>query len=347
VPREVVAKAQEILHGPDPIGTLIPLSIGGKDYLFAIEWHKHARTDPVPEGLKHWHRGVTVYERVDGPPGPSPQPGYTPSPTRVKFEQAVYRSDWLQAFLNLNGLNMYEMLRALDGLSPERRGALVGRRQGFRHMVNMPRIEYAVAVVETGQLPSVAPGDLAATGQVQTAAEFLQERRPAAGGLAWGARVSPEFRRRVREICAALGCDPNHLMAVMAFETGESFSPSMRNPRSGAIGLIQFTRKTARGLGTTTEALAAMTAEQQLDYVARHFAPYRGRLGALEDMYMAVLWPRAVGRPNDTVLFASPSKDYEQNKGLDLNHDGMVTKLEAATFVREKLKKGLRPRYVG
>jgi len=69
-----VAKAQEILHRPGPIGTQIPFSIGGKNYLFAIEWHKHAPTDPVPAALKRWYRGVTVYERVNGsrrrPPGP-------------------------------------------------------------------------------------------------------------------------------------------------------------------------------------------------------------------------------------------------------------------------------------
>jgi flagellum-specific peptidoglycan hydrolase FlgJ len=111
------------------------------------------------------------------PPGPFVPPGYVPSSTRVRFEQAVVRDDWRQAFLNLNGLNMYEMLRALDGLSPDRRDALVGQRQAFHDMVNMPRIGYAMAVVRTGRLPAMAPGDLDATGQVQTAAEFIQERQ--------------------------------------------------------------------------------------------------------------------------------------------------------------------------
>jgi soluble lytic murein transglycosylase-like protein len=136
-------------------------------------------------------------------------------------------------------------------------------------------------------------------------------------------------------------------MAVMAFESGETFSPSIRNRLSGATGLIQFMPNTARRLSTTTDALAAMTAEQQLDYAARYLAPYRDRLGTLEDMYMAVLWPRAVGAPNNTRLFARPSKAYEQNKGLDLNGDGAVSKFEAAAFVRDKLNKGLRPGYVG
>jgi hypothetical protein len=86
-----------------------------------------------------------------------------------------------RSLLNLNGLNMYEMLRALDGLSRERRAALMNQRQTYRDVVNIPRIEYAAAVVETRRLSSAVPGDLAATGQVQTATKFLQERRSEPG----------------------------------------------------------------------------------------------------------------------------------------------------------------------
>jgi peptidoglycan hydrolase-like protein with peptidoglycan-binding domain len=63
VPAEVTAKAVAILGGPDPIGTQMEIALGGRDYIFAVEWHKHPATDPVPERLKHWHRGVTVYSR--------------------------------------------------------------------------------------------------------------------------------------------------------------------------------------------------------------------------------------------------------------------------------------------
>jgi hypothetical protein len=62
-PKAVVQKANEILHSSQPIGTQTPLTIDGKEYLFAVEWHKHAATDHVPDNLKHWHRGVTVYPR--------------------------------------------------------------------------------------------------------------------------------------------------------------------------------------------------------------------------------------------------------------------------------------------
>lgn len=166
--------------------------------------------------------------------------------------------------------------------------------------------------------------------------------------LAWGARVSPEFRGKVRKIAANLATDPNFLMGAMAFESGRTFSPCIYNAAgSGAVGLIQFMPSTAEALGTSTDALAAMTAEAQLDYVEKYFSGRKGQLQTLEDVYMAVLWPKAIGKPNDYVLFdkADPlhPKRYIQNAGLDFNHDGRVTKDEAASAVRHTLEIGLQP----
>jgi hypothetical protein len=126
----------------------------------------------------------------------------------------------------------------------------------------------------------------------------------------------------------------------MAFESAETFSPDVRNRVSGATGLIQFMPSTATRLGTSTDELARMTAEEQLDYVAKYFEPYSGRIGTVEDLYMAILWPSAIGRPNDFVLFKSPSIAYAQNAGLDQDKDGAVTKTDAAGPVIAKLKKG-------
>ena len=168
--------------------------------------------------------------------------------------------------------------------------------------------------------------------------------------LAWGQKVPEEFRNRVCEVARTLGTDVNHLMACMAFESGETFSPSIGNAAgSGAVGLIQFMPSTCQALGTTTEALAAMTAVEQLKYVEKYFKPRRGKLDSLEDVYMAILWPAAIGKPDDYVLFAKADpqhpKRYIQNAGLDFNHDGEITKKEAAAMVRDKLDKGLQPQF--
>ena len=73
-----------------------------------------------------------------------------------------------------------------------------------------------------------------------------------------------------------------------------------------------------------------MTPVEQLDYVERYFAPYRGKLRDLSDLYMAILWPKGVGKPASYVLFSQGSREYQQNRGLDANNDGVVSKTEAA-----------------
>lgn len=164
--------------------------------------------------------------------------------------------------------------------------------------------------------------------------------------LAFGKHVSEEFRVRVMEICHQLGIDPNWLMACIAFESAETFSASIRNAAgSGAVGLIQFMPSTAMVMGTTIEELAAMSPEQQLGSVYQYFKWRSGRIHSLEDLYMCILWPSGIGKPLDYVLFDKNDPNhparYIQNRGLDWNHDGKITKQEASHAVREKLVKGL------
>lgn len=165
--------------------------------------------------------------------------------------------------------------------------------------------------------------------------------------IAWGRKVSGKFAAIVRDMANKLGTDPNYLMACMAFETGETFSPSIKNPRSSAVGLIQFMESTADGMGLTTEDLRRMTAEQQLRYVYDYLTPYKGRLLTLGDCYMAILWPKAVGKAESHVLFKQGTPPYIANRGLDLDRKGGITKAEATHLVWNKLQKGMRPEYLG
>ncbi|WP_187970098.1 DUF2272 domain-containing protein [Aquibium microcysteis] len=165
--------------------------------------------------------------------------------------------------------------------------------------------------------------------------------------IAFGKVLALELKQSIIELGQTLGCDPSHLAACMAFETGEEFKSSTRNKISGATGLIQFMPKTALGLGTTTDKLAAMTEVEQMAYVSKYFAPYAGKMHSLSDVYMAILWPKAVGKPEAFALFVTPSTAYVQNKGLDVNSDGAVTKGEAASKVQAKLDKGLSSAFLG
>jgi len=164
--------------------------------------------------------------------------------------------------------------------------------------------------------------------------------------LAWGAKVSPAFRDKIRAMSGRLGCDPSDMMTAEAWESGRTFSPSVKNMAgSGAIGLIQFMPATAIALGTTVAALALMSAEEQLDWVEKYFQPYKGKLATLADLYMAILWPAGVGKPMEFVLWdqASRPTTFRQNAGLDINHDGAITKAECAAKLYAMKAEGLLP----
>lgn len=103
-------------------------------------------------------------------------------------------------------------------------------------------------------------------------------------------------------------------------------------------GLIQFMPATARGLGTTTQALSKMTALEQLEYVHAYFKPYRNRLKNIGDYYMAILWPRGVGKDDNYVLWSKDARPttYRQNAGLDVNKDGVITRRECLSKIYAK-----------
>jgi hypothetical protein len=170
-------------------------------------------------------------------------------------------------------------------------------------------------------------------------AEFNPDTRAAMRRVAGAQTLSPEFQIKLAQVASKHEINPQHLMAVMSFETGETFDPKIsNNAGSGAVGLIQFTEIAAKQLNTTTEQLAKMDAIAQLDYVDKYFAQYDGKMrpGSLVDVYMAVLWPSAIGK-SDTILFKQPSIQYQQNSGLDSNNDGKITAKEATQKVIEKI----------
>lgn len=168
--------------------------------------------------------------------------------------------------------------------------------------------------------------------------------------LAWGARVSPAFRNGVISLSGYLRLDdPSWPMACMAMETGETFRADIRNAAgSGATGLIQFMPQTAAMLGTSVEDLAKMTPELQLSvYVAAYFKNWVGKLHSLGDFYGVILWPGMIGKSDQTVIFDQTNsqhpKLYLQNKGLDLNHNGQITRGEIISRVQRELDRGLLP----
>jgi hypothetical protein len=76
-----------------------------------------------------------------------------------------------------------------------------------------------------------------------------------------------------------------------------------------------------------------MTAIDQLDFVEQYLLPFKGRMSSLSDVYMTILSPAAVGKPDSPVLFSSPSRAYTQNAGLAVC--GKTGKFELLPFRME------------
>lgn len=149
-------------------------------------------------------------------------------------------------------------------------------------------------------------------------------------------RLSPSDLTALVDAANWIGIDPDWLAAAMKFESG--FNPAARNAMgSGATGLIQFMPSTAANLGTTTDALAAMTFQEQLEYVKKYFAGYRGKLKSLEDTYLAIFYPAFIGAALDSVLGSTGSAIYEQNRGFDREGKGYVTKSDITSTIRSVL----------
>ena len=144
-------------------------------------------------------------------------------------------------------------------------------------------------------------------------------------GLAAREKAEPGFATALAELGERLGLDPNYIGAVMSLESG--FNPTAVNTQGGATGLIQFMPDTAKSLGTTTAALRRMSAVGQLRFVEEYFKR-AGRAIHVDtpgDYYMTTFYPAFVGRASDAVIATKGEKVYDQNAGLDADHDGTLT----------------------
>jgi hypothetical protein len=143
-------------------------------------------------------------------------------------------------------------------------------------------------------------------------------------------RKQPEFWRELQAVAGRLETEPAWLLNVIAFES--LFDPRARNPLPGqtASGLLQIIEGTARRLGATTEAIRRMSPLDQLRLVEKYFAPFKGRLKTLPDVYMAVLRGSIIEGGDEVVVVdaAKEPRIYALNRSLDINKDKRMTKGE-------------------
>lgn len=140
-----------------------------------------------------------------------------------------------------------------------------------------------------------------------------------------------KFMAAVANTASTLNADPNHLLRAMDFETAGTFDPSIQHAGSSAVGLIGFLKGTAKELGYTTDELRQMDRATQMRVVEQYLQPHLAGIDkpTFGDIYLAIHYPKAIGKGNDYVIYSAGSNAYRANKGLDTNGNGSVTAGEA------------------
>ena len=109
----------------------------------------------------------------------------------------------------------------------------------------------------------------------------------------------PDFNKKLEKVADQLGIDANDLRAII--KTESRFNPKSHNNIAG--GLIGFTDKTARRLGTTLNDMLEMSAVEQLDYVYKFYRLVGVRPGMTRgDIYMLTFMPAYAYADDNTVL---------------------------------------------
>lgn len=163
--------------------------------------------------------------------------------------------------------------------------------------------------------------------------------------------VNETFLSLVKDYCRSKDFyegSANGLMACMHFESGGTFSPSIQNMGgSRYFGLIQFGEAASKDLGYSLDTVRNMS---QLEQLEKCVFPYfdmwmrRGKkITQLEDFYLTILYPAAVGKRADEVLFFEGTKVYSQNRGLDINRDGEISIGEISRRLYDVYYAGMEP----
>lgn len=163
--------------------------------------------------------------------------------------------------------------------------------------------------------------------------------------MIFSSKISEDGKKALKDLQQEFGWTDDqldYLIACMAFES--NLNPKAVNKYSGAVGLIQFMPSICKAYGTTTMEMLGRSFVGQIPYVKKHFQPYYKRTKTLSDMYMAIFMPSFIGKPEEAVIFDKTTKpiSYNQNKGLDINKDGKITKMEASLMVLKRYQAGLK-----
>jgi len=109
-------------------------------------------------------------------------------------------------------------------------------------------------------------------------------------------------------------------------EIESGWDPAAVNIHSGSAGLIQWTRETAKSLGTSCAEIPLMDFEEQCGLIDRYLQRVPHPIG--DDVYMAVACPAGIGAENDRVCYPvdpSEKSPWSQNPAWRSTGNGPIT----------------------
>lgn len=142
-------------------------------------------------------------------------------------------------------------------------------------------------------------------------------------------------REHVRVICDSLNIETKHLYTIIKLES--SGNKKAFNKNSKAVGLIGFLPKTAKRLGTSTEEILQMSNKQQLDLVYAYFLLINKnkKISHITDLYIAVLYPKALNKSDEYVIGEKNSKAVKWNRPLDIDKDSILTVKDVKSYITD------------
>lgn len=161
--------------------------------------------------------------------------------------------------------------------------------------------------------------------------------------------LDQSFWNKISNISSSVSMKPEDLLAVMYYESG--LNPVAHNKNGDASGLIQFMPETLDNVGFkgNPQDFRALSANQQLDYVARYIQDKAhlngGSFKSAAQYYVANFWPIALQLPgvqkedpSTVIVEENPTSQkypgvslsferaaYKANTVLDVDKDGKIT----------------------
>ena len=147
----------------------------------------------------------------------------------------------------------------------------------------------------------------------------------------------------IADVASRVGVDPPLLDALINFETGGTYSPTIKNPVSSARGLIQITNAPAKDLGFRDSLHAVESYPDFKSQMYNVVLPYldmqrrrKGSLNSEQQLFMSIFYPSYMNVAPDTQF---PDAVKKVNPGINTPQDyiNFVRKRISVTAIKKAL----------